>query len=70
MQLYRGWNSRYAPEHTGRIRLCKATFEFEYRYAFALRSPQWHAFPNCPTVWRKTGHHICVAATPAMASFW
>ena len=26
MQLYRGWNSRYAPEHTGRIRLCKATF--------------------------------------------
>ena len=26
MQLYRGWNARYAPEHTGRIRLCKATF--------------------------------------------
>ena len=26
MQLFRGWNSRYAPEHTGRIRLCKATF--------------------------------------------
>ena len=26
MQLYRGRNSRYAPEHTGRIRLCKATF--------------------------------------------
>ena len=24
--LYRGWNPRYAPEHTGRIRLCKATF--------------------------------------------
>ena len=26
MQLYRGWYSRYAPEHTGRIRVCKATF--------------------------------------------
>ncbi len=26
MQLYRGWNSCYAPERTGRIRLCKATF--------------------------------------------
>ncbi len=29
--------------------------EFEYRYAFALQSPQWHAFPDC----------ICIELTMA-----